>query len=255
VYDAAIPLNNVKSFAEAQEAISDLTGSEYAVELIRRVGKVVFAYVNHFTIVSLVPVMVDPSARSRMRLISFSSGLAMTIYMMAGLGGYMRFGKYAGEAGDILGVYGDEAPIVYTIARLLLALVLICSYPLLLDPARSCLDSLVFGPTSNLSKSFRHYLETALIVAIPVGVAFASGDKSDKFLDLFAGFCGSLLVFTLPGLFYLKLSKSFKFQISQAERVMAFFCIVLGLILAVASTYFNVLAFFPKKVVSGSSEI
>ncbi len=241
VYDACFPLNDFKPFAPAETA----TGAAYARELVELIGKVIFAYVNHFTIVSLVPVLVDPSAKARTKLIGASSGLAMTIYLMAALGGYMRFGKHAGGSfSDILSVYEDNAPHAYTVARLALALVLICSYPLLLDPARACLDSLAFGPESNLSKGFRHYLETAIIVVVPVTVAYTTGSKSDKVLSLFSGLCGSLLVFTLPGLFYLRLSRSFKFSISKWERVLAYFCIVLGVVLALSSSTFGVLAFF-----------
>lgn len=239
-YDAIFTIGGDKAlpFGDVKTAVSIGT---YLSLLASSAGAVIFAYVNHFTIVSLVPVMVDPSAKSRMKLIGASSGLAVMVYLMAAVGGYMRFGSACTD--NILNVYDSQpyTPIIYTIAKLSLALVLVCSYPLLCDPARSCLDSLAFGPNSRLSKGFRHYLETALIVAVPVTVAYLTEDKSLGVLNVFAGLCGSLLVFSMPGLFYLRLSRSFKFSITRLERGLSYFCIGFGLILAVSSTIFNVM--------------
>ena len=233
----------IASSVEAGTVPVKLVRMEFAFALCGFIGKLVFAFVNHFTIVSLVPVMKNPSAGSRKTLIAISTFAATAIYLMASLGGNSRFGSLCrGKGKDALSVFpaGDQVPIYYTIAKLLLGFVLVCSFPLLCDPARSCLDSLCFGSSSSVDASTRHYLETGLIVAIPTAVAYFLQDKADNFLSLFAGFCGSLLVFTFPGIFFVILSRRFKYSISSLEKVLAYFCAGLGIVLAVLSTIANV---------------
>lgn len=227
-----------------------MTTYEYSLQLCGFIGKLIFAFVNHFTIVSLVPVMKNPSAKSRLSLITVSTVSATVIYLLAAFGGYYRFGSglrpFNKEKGtysllDALSVFqASSVPLPYTIAQLALVFVLICTFPLLCDPARSCLDSLVFGASSVVPAATRHYIETALIVAVPSTVAYFFQDGADDFLSLFAGFCGSLLVFSFPGAFFLILSRRFKYSVSSVERSLAYFCVVLGGVLAVLSTFVNV---------------
>lgn len=225
----------------------NLSTFDFLIKLCGFVGKLIFAFVNHFTIVSLVPVMKNPSAKSRLNLITVSTGTAVIIYLLAAFGGYYRFGQHAAKV-DALSVFTNSAvPLPYTIAQLALSFVLICSFPLLCDPARSCLDSLVFGPTSSVSPVLRHYLETALIVVLPSAVAYTVQDKADDFLSLFSGFCGSLLVFTFPGSFFLILSRRFKYSVSKLEKSLAYLCIGLGLILALLSSAVTL-----KKIITGN---
>lgn len=242
-YDAMTHGTSIGIASEVERGTAEIkmTAFEFAFTLCGYVGKLIFAFVNHFTIVSLVPVMKDPSAKSRKMLITASTVGATVIYLMASLGGFYRFGSSAVNT-DALSVFkaGQAIPLPYTIAQLALGFVLICSFPLLCDPARSCLDSLVFGSSSSVSAISRHYLETGLIVAVPTAIAFFLQDQADQFLSLFAGFCGSLLVFSFPGVFFLILSRRFKYSISSTERSLAYFCVVLGGILAILSTTVNV---------------
>lgn len=222
------------------------TNFEYMYNMCGFVGKLIFAFVNHFTILALVPVMKNPSAKSRLSLITVTTVSAVVIYMLASMGGYIRFGsltvKDDGKTVDVLSVFKGQGgtPLPYTIAQLALGFVMICSFPLLCDPARSCLDSLIFSSSSAVSATTRHYLETALIVAVPTAIAFFLKDQAESFLSLFAGFCGSLLVFSFPGAFFVILSRRFKYSITNTERYLAYFCVGLGIVLAILSTYVSV---------------
>lgn len=218
------------------------TAYEFAFMMCGFIGKLVFAFVNHFTIVSLVPVMKDPSAKSRMTLLTASTLIATVIYVLAAYGGYSRFGSLLivdGSPVNALSAFTGEIPLPYIIAKLLLGFVLICSFPLLCDPARSCLDSLIFGASSTISATARHYSETALIVAVPTAIAYFCAKEADDFLSFFSGVCGSLLVFTFPGAFFVILSRKFKFSMSPVEKALAYFCVGLGIVLAVLSSIAN----------------
>lgn len=239
-------ISSTLEYAVAAES----TWSGYAYTLMKSIGTLIFAFVNHFTIVSLVPVMKNPSAKSRMTLVSASTGIAVVIYLLAGLGGYSRFGANAIGKNALMPFINMKdaslsfpVPLPYTIAQIALGIVLVCSYPLLCDPARACLDSLVFGPSSSVNATFRHYLETSLIVAIPSAVAYFTQDKADGFLSLFSGLCGSLLVFVFPALFFLILSRPFKYSVGKIESTLAYFCIGLGTVLAILSTTVNIMEF------------
>lgn len=232
----------IPSAVERGTDVMKTTAFEFGFSLCGFVGNLILAFVNHFTIVSLVPVMKDPSAKSRLSLITASTVAATVIYLLASLGGFYRFGSLT-RGTDALSVFkaaGQAIPLPYTIAQIALGFVLICSFPLLCDPARSCLDSLIFGNSSSVSAVTRHYLETGLIVAVPTAVAFFLKDQANGFLSLFSGFCGSLLVFSFPGAFFLILSRRFKYSVTSTEKALAYFCVVLGVVLAILSTVVNV---------------
>lgn len=207
---------------------------EYVKFLGSACGKLVFAFVNHFTMVSLVPVMVDPSSKKRSALLLTATVAAVLIYSTVIYGSVYRFGGLIG--GEVISIYGQNGqstPMAYTIAQCLLAFVLVCSYPLLCDPARASFDALFFGAKSSISTTFRHYAETAFFVAVPTIVAFFTQDKSSDYLDLFAGVCGSMLVFSFPGMFFLILARPYKYSVSAWEKITARAFVVLGVVLAI----------------------
>ena len=84
-----------------------------------------------------------------------------------------------------------------------------------------------------------HYTETGLIVAVPTAVAYFCANEADNFLSFFSGLCGSLLVFSFPGAFFIILSRKFKFSISPVEKALAYFCVGLGIVLAILSSIAN----------------
>jgi amino acid permease len=193
-------------------------------------GSLIFAYMNHFTMTSLTQVLRDPTPKRRMTLNLAATVLATVIYVTMAFFSY-RYYRNA-RVDDSLSI--PVMTTIFAVAKLAVAVVLILSYPLLADPTRGALDSL-FSIITGDSEGFRnaatlrHYLETATVVLVPLIVAVVSGKKSLGILEISSSFFGSILVFVLPPLFFLKLKR--KYITRPIERGLAYFVLVMGAII------------------------
>ena len=140
----------------------------------------------------------------------------------------------------------------YAIAKLAFSLVMVFSYPLLCDPARSALDQLlakmvVRGSAERLATwnglyQFRHYTETFLLVAIPTAIAVFAANMAALFMDVFSSLCGSLLVFIFPSLYFIKLAtpKMYNYRIHNWEKSLVAVNIFVGSAVAIIGTFDSV---------------
>jgi amino acid permease len=200
-----------------------------------------FAFVNHFTLLAVVPVMVDPSPKRRMSLTLSSSGVVLGFYLLAAVCGYLHFGAKVPQL-VLNGCTAVSGPIkwAYQTANLLVAIVLILSYPLLLDPARGTIEGALIrfagGAPHSASRSL---IITFALVAFPTFIALTFKDKVLQILDVFVAFTGSLLLFIFPGGFFLRFQD--KYHVSSIERVLACISIAFGLVLMIFGTYYSVM--------------
>ena len=212
-------------------------------------GNIIFAFVNHFTIVAIVPVMIDPSPLRRSTMISISNSTVLLVYLTAAICGYLHFGSSIDPSKPDILNSPETMSIPYAIAKLAFASVMVFSYPLLCDPARSALDQLITrlvlfrSPERHSSWSrltqLRHYIETILLVALPTLIAVTAANFAALFLDIFSSLCGSLLVFIFPSLYFLKLAqpKMYNFRIHSWERAFIFVNIFVGVSVALIGTF------------------
>lgn len=207
-----------------------------------------FAFVNHFTMLSVVPVMEDPSPRRRMLMTTGSASFIALFYALISVTGYSHFGSCVPE--NVLDASTASAPPAiqwaYMIGKLLIGLVLVLSYPLLCDPCRSTIDGAIAKITGRpSSKSFmRSAAITVGLVSFTTLIAATCADLAGVILDAFVSFSGSLMVFIFPAAFFLKLSN--KYRISIPERILAYVNIVFGLVLMVIGSYFNIKTLLTK---------
>jgi len=201
-----------------------------------------FAYTNHFTIVGLMPVMIDPTPSLRTQLILFSSGASTLMYISVAAFGYLHFGDAV--TNNIL-LSPKTMTMPYAIAQLLVGLVVVFSFPLLAGPTRGSIDRLLEMAFSSSPAFFerismiRHFGLTALITSFCVFIAATIPDLALNILGLFSALCGSLLLFIFPSLYFLKLQKHYRTM--TIERSLAYVEIVLGLIVMVMGTYTGIM--------------
>ena len=221
-------------------------GADYTLlriksDFLSAFSSILFAFVNQFTLVSLIPVLLNPSRLRRASLISSSASIVTTVYLCMGISGYLHFGDQV--ARDILSA-PTKPSIAYGIARLLVSVVLVCSYPLQLDPTRSALDHL-FGQFLSSAKrdvyfrTFyrRHVIWTLLLVLVPLLIAVTAADYAEPILEVFSSACGALLVFVLPAAYFLKLSaKGTKMPVRFTEKILAYFILIFGAVVCVGGT-------------------
>jgi amino acid permease len=226
-------------FTSASTAPTTLTLSEaFASENVlgpagwSAFGGIIFAFVNHFTMVSLVPVMERPTPARRATLNLVATAACLLIYLPCAVCGYLMFSKT--KAPTILDVPDHT---LFAVARGVVALVIAVSYPLLLDPARSSLASMLPIPDSPL----RHYSLTLFLTLLPLTVLFTLGSRVDNVLSLLSGACGSYLVFIAPGVFFLCLQQ--KMVVHGWERVGAYALIVFGALTLITGTYSSLTSF------------
>jgi amino acid permease len=208
-------------------------------------SSLLFAFVNHFTMVSVVPSLIDPTPKRRAQLTLGSAIFVYAFYAIIGLAGYIHFGTAVPK--QILEATGGSMGAVtkwaYSIGKILMAQVLIISYPLLLDPARGTIEGAlaIFCqrlPGWDKTRLIRHVLLTVSMVAGCALIAIKFPTEADTINQATTAFSGSLMVFILPSAFFLKLRKHYRTHF--AETIAAWFNIVFGLAFMVGGTYFSV---------------
>lgn len=183
-------------------------------------SSIMFAFVNQFTMVALMPALMRPSKRRRGALVGVSSTVVTGIYLAMGVCGYLHFGDLVPE--DILSA---GTSVWYAIGMLLVSVILICSYPLQLDPTRSACEHLLqraigMQPSANEGKVrqwlrrnrlARHVAWTVVLVAIPEVIAITAVQYVMPILELTSSACGAMLVYVLPAVYFLRLTSRLVF--------------------------------------------
>lgn len=205
-------------------------------------SSIMFAFVNQFTLVALIPVLINPSKNRRSALISSSSSIVTIVYLLIGICGYLHFGNDVPR--DILSA-PRKPSVFYAIARMSVGVVLICSYPLQLDPTRAAADHLLsrilsktrFIEAYKKANMKRHVIWTFALIFIPMLFAIVAADYTELVLELFSSACGALLVFVLPSVYFLKLAKKEKIMmVVFREKMLAYFNLIFGIIVCIGGT-------------------
>lgn len=198
---------------------------------------ILFAFCNHFTMLTIVPTFIDPTPARRSKLLVISSSVVFVFYFLVSLFGYLHFGDDVRK--NILLAPITTAP--YAIAQLLVASVIILSFPLLCDPTKTCVEFLVskaIGAPSAAGAHVRNFVITGSLVAFSALSAMTLADVILPILGAFTSLCGSMLMFIFPSLYFLRLSD--KYRVSPAERAIAFANIGVGIVVLIFGTYLNV---------------
>lgn len=176
---------------------------------------VVLAFGNSVNVHEVVLEMEQPTHKRVLLLLIFTNVLVSVVYMIIGIAGYSHFRNFTAD--NIIINYshvtGSELGIV-SVAEIGLVLVVVCSYPMLLFPCRSCLDTVL---KDNLPSSYLEYYsdntffygETLFIVIFTFLVSVVV-----PVLGTIMGYTGALagcfIVFTFPALYHSKLVDRFK---------------------------------------------
>lgn len=99
----------------------------------------VFAYTCHQNMFSLVNELEDKSNKNINKVIVSAIGIAMTLYVLVGLTGYLSFGDNV-EPNVIVGY---SHAISSTIGRIAIAILVMLSYPLQCHPARASINHII----------------------------------------------------------------------------------------------------------------
>ncbi|NXQ24343.1 S38A4 protein, partial [Alaudala cheleensis] len=189
-----------------------------------------FAFVCHPEVLPIYSELKDRSRKRMQNVSNISITGMLTMYLLAALFGYLTF--YGEVEDELLHTYTK----VYTFDTLLLSVrlaVLVAvtlTVPLVLFPIRSSISALLF-PKRPFSW-IRHFLIAAVILAFNnLLVIFVPTIK-----DIF-GFIGAssatMLIFILPGAFYLRIVK--KEPLRSPQKIGALIFLIVGIIFMIVS--------------------
>ena len=161
----------------------------------------VFAYTCHQNVISTTNEMAQPTRGRIARMTTTAVGTALAVYIALACSGYATFGSKV--ASDILSSYPPASPLV-GVARVMIALVVTCCYPLQAHPSRLSLGSIikkVLGPARAPSDAALHWGITAAFVGASTAIALVVDDLGVVLKVV--GATGSTIVsYILPGSCY-----------------------------------------------------
>lgn len=154
--------------------------------------------------------------------------ITLLLYLLSAFLGYFAFPETA--AGSLLNIYPKSGAV--TTLRMLMAISVILSYPIILFPTRENVDKLMFsGEKSCFSHrpltNFRFYFQNIILCWIAYIITVAIPDFR-TILNLWGAFTGTFLGYIFPTFFYLKTSK-LKFQQDKKAWAAVFMLVAGGL--------------------------
>lgn len=208
------------------------------------ISKMVFAFANHFTIVSIVPKMDRPTPARRKALVIVSQAATTLIYVMVSLCAYFHFASKDDllEGAVNWWYIGGKGAIAATI---------VLSYPLLLNPARDAAIFLLSGGANSTSVASSMFsLVTIGFVAISALVGAFLYAQVGPIMDIFTSLAGAALAFVFPALYFIRLSTTSRsqdikdedpkatvyFRANKFERLISYVVLVLGVVVVCIGT-------------------
>lgn len=197
-------------------------------------GSLAFAFTNHFALVGTVNTLERPTKTRLTVIIGSCTIVTALINILIGVFS-LRFYKNTIVL-DIL-----DRPVMnnaFAFAKIGVSFSLSFTFPLLLHPLRNLIDPL-FARLIPKRPARRHYLETLLIVTVPLLVVLAFETKVNGILDVISSLFRVLLVYVLPALMILKLPRAVPgMSLKTWERYMAYLVLLFGGIICIIGPIF-----------------
>ena len=212
-----------KNFDDGEPAMFRFSSSIFTV-----IANMIFAFANHFTIVGIVPRLERPLPGRRRSMIVVSQLITTAIYLTVSLSGFWAFGKDIKS--DIL---DSSNHIAFVIGKAAIAITIVLSYPLLLDPARSSAMFLINKGQGKPSQA-KHTLVTAVFVAAAGLIGGFFFNQVNPLMNIFTSLAGSTLSFIFPALYFMRLK--YKYPVASVELIFSYIVLIVGSICAVIGT-------------------
>lgn len=232
--------------------------SSFLYNLTTIFSKSLFAFVSHFSIIANVPSLVDPTRRRRNKLVLVCGAVLLivnflftlcSLIILPGAEGSILDVDFSKIGGDVSNRFAAFLKYIFAFGSFLIGLNLILSYPLMLHPFRSSVESVLrkaggWSIDPKTISPFNIVITLLIVLSVTVpNVAFVKEkDIPREILDLMVAFSGPLLLFIFPSVFFLKIGgekcssqliDGESYRIEKWERYSAYALIVLGTIVLV----------------------
>lgn len=164
------------------------------------------AFVNHPIVVECVTQLENPTKSRQYSLTLLSTFTCLFLYLIIGVTGYLQFGENV--CPNILDSENDGVSV--QVARILVALGIALTYPLLMKPASEALKKWINGSSldeNRINVENNRRKDTQIIFFILCLSFFVASvvPSLDKILALFGSLTGSLIVYILPSIYFIKI--------------------------------------------------
>eukprot|EP00727_Mastigamoeba_balamuthi_P005044 m51a1_g14538 hypothetical protein (519) ;mRNA; r:951657-953528 len=174
----------------------------YSLEFFGVMPMAVFGFSCHTNVLTVYNEFSSDNGRRSWISSSIAFLVSAIVYIVIGALGYTTFGALVSP-----NLINSSHSVPIAIGRLFTVLLVGFSYPVMLHPARSSMDRIVFASLPHWRPTIRHVGETVALLVATFVLAFFI-----KSLDVVIEFCGStgstLVSFVLPGAFYVRLFAS-----------------------------------------------
>lgn len=215
-------------------------------------SSILFTFVNHFTMLPSVVSLINPTPERRLSMTLISAAVVLVFNWAIGIFGYFHFGSQIAEnaTSDVLQA-ATTLTFVYKCSSLVMGIVLILTFPLLLDPCRGTIErtiEIAMGKNKKKESSKVNAMSpnslgiTAVLITAAALIALFFIAQIGSITNFFCGLTGPMLLFALPSMFFLRLSDNY--SVSSAEKIASYILTIFGLFVAIVGTYYNGAALF-----------
>jgi amino acid permease len=235
-YMVIVIIFDFASMKSAGDPLPEITWFRFSITGMAKTSSTLLMAFNSVpNILGVFEELKRPTTARQVVVVSFTSFAAFLCYASIGLFGYLVFGDNVSP-----NVAQEKTTGPYILARLLIGLSMGFSWPLVVFPARNCLEWML-DCVANSVPSFKKVWDrlepyrfnglTIFLVFFSIGLTYAFKDLG-QILSLFGTVVATNLMLTVPCVFMLLMGQ--KLNIRPWEKIACYLVIILGMFLFVA---------------------
>ncbi|KAL0243141.1 hypothetical protein GEMRC1_005702 [Eukaryota sp. GEM-RC1] len=188
------------------------------------------SYTAHYNVPNLYKELDRPSVKKFTMVVIMGSTFCLLLFASIGTFGYLSFRNLT--EGDLLNNYGQHDNLAFA-GKVGLAFTIAFSFPLCMFALRRSVENIFFAETKEVWK--RQFVLATLLTSAAVSVAILE-ERIEVILRFSGSTAGSMIVYVLPALFYIRISKKHNSG-SSVKRFLAYINVVMGFVFMVFCTW------------------
>eukprot|EP00002_Diphylleia_rotans_P008897 TRINITY_DN18886_c0_g1_i1.p1 TRINITY_DN18886_c0_g1~~TRINITY_DN18886_c0_g1_i1.p1 ORF type:complete len:428 (+),score=62.35 TRINITY_DN18886_c0_g1_i1:78-1361(+) len=204
-------------------------GFENDLDIMTAIPVISFSLCCQFNIFPIIRELHEPSTKRLHRINNTSLLICSVIYILVGCFGYLTF--YDDVESNVLDSYRDD-DVAAAIGRVLVAFVLVFSYPLICFSARDSLHRLYY---QDIPMTFKIRATLTLFITVLVYLIAIFVPDVEIVFRLVGSSVTSMIAFVFPGLFHLRLAAAE--PQSRVSRSIDMVMVAFGCFVAVVGTF------------------
>ena len=197
-------------------------------ELFGGLGAMSFAFVCHHSTFIVHNSMMVQTEKEWATVSRISISIALLACMTLGLSGYLSFFEFVSGCPTILASTG-----AITVARILLAITMVLTYPMELFVARKALHAIIYGPNVPIT-IHRHYALTFTLFVLTLTVGMVTADLGFV-LEFTGAISASIIGYIVPPLLYMT-TPAFLTAGTRSEKFKVYGLLIFGVVAMIAGS-------------------